>query len=125
MNEEKKDNIIINNSKTEKPKKDLESKKVDAVELTESEKMQARIERYDAQAAELKARADKLKSELSEKKRNEEKRIKIIIGAAVQSYLLKSTDAERASLISSLCLHLSEKDQKFLGWSVSKDLVSK
>lgn len=87
-----------------------------AKQKTEAERLQERIERYDAQAAEIKAKAARLKARVNEEKRKKETQQKIIIGAAVQAYLAKASDAEADSMRVTLCKHLSTADAEKVGF---------
>lgn len=83
--------------------------------LTEAEKIQERIKRYDAQAEEIRAKAARLKARVSEEKRKKETQVKIILGAAIQSYLAKASAAEVDSMRTILVDNLSLVDAKKVG----------
>lgn len=84
-------------------------------QLTEAEKIQERIKRYDAQAEEIRAKAARLKARVSEEQRKKETQVKIILGAAVQSYLAKASDAEGDKMRDILVANLSLADAKKVG----------
>lgn len=86
-----------------------------AKQLTEAEKLQERIKRYDAQAAEIRAKAARLKARVSEEERKKETQKKIILGAAIQSYLAKASDVDGDKMRAILVANLSLADAKKVG----------
>ena len=87
--------------------------KVTAVKkLTEVEKIQERIERYEVQAAEIRAKAARLKARISEEERKKETQKKIILGAAIQAYLAKASAFEGDTMRAILVKHLTVADAK-------------
>ena len=89
--------------------------KSEVKQLTEAEKLQERIKRYDEQAAEIKAKAARLKARVSEEKRKKETQQKIILGAAVQSYLAKANASDGDTMRAILVKHLTVADAKKVG----------
>ena len=81
-------------------------------QLTEAEKIQERIERYEVQAAEIRAKAARLKARISEAERKKETQKKIILGAAIQSYLAKASDVDGDKMRAILVANLSLADAK-------------
>ena len=86
--------------------------KTENKQLTEAEKLQERIKRYDAQAAEMRAKAARLKARVNEEKRKKETQQKIILGAAIQSYLAKASPSEGDAMRAILVKHLTLADAK-------------
>lgn len=89
--------------------------KITAKALTEAEKLQDRIERYEARAAENRAKAARLKAKVSEEKRKIDTRKKIVLGAAVQHVLKSMNAADFAVLRAHLTKHISTKDLEIDG----------
>ena len=89
--------------------------KSETKQLSEAEKLQERIKRYDEQAAEMRAKAARLKARVNEEKRKKETQQKIILGAAIQSYLAKANANDGDAMRAILVKHLSLADAKKVG----------
>ena len=90
------------------------TKATDKQVLTDAEKLQARIARYEAEAAGYKAKAAKLKSEINAKERKRQNNQKYIVGGAILDSLEGLEDADKQVIISLLNDKLTDAHKKAL-----------
>lgn len=86
--------------------------------LTDAEKLQERLARYNKQAADFKAKAKKIESDINAKERKRQNNQKYIIGGAIIGSLKELNDTDKQIIISLLNDKLKADDKLKL-----KDLI--